>query len=297
MNIDDVYQIKLEQLKNNMSILPDKPEENHSNTLNALWMAAANNPISVTRATHIKLPELSAGQISDLDDLINKRLSGVPLAHLTGRQSFMGIEMLAGPEALIPRKETEILATTVIDVLSNIKNKMPIIIDVCTGAGNIAVTIAKTYKCQRIYAADISQQAIELAKRNAIYLQLDKQIDFLCGDLLEPFKSQQIDDSVDLITCNPPYISSSKVSNMAEEISVYEPSLAFDGGAFGVNLIRRLITDANIYLKKGGYLIFEVGLGQAAIIIKQVEKSNIYENIISIDDQQANPRVIVAQKI
>ena len=296
MNIEKVYQEKLEILSSKMTVLPDKPEENHSNTLTALWMAAANIPVSVVKTENLVLPELTKEQFSVLEDLISKRIKNVPLAHLTGRQSFMGIEMLAGPGALVPRQETEILATTAIKILNEMALPEPIIVDACTGAGNIAVSIAYNIENGQIFAADISCEAIELAKKNAQFLKLNHRIEFSCGDLLDPLNEKGLDGRVDLLTCNPPYISSSKVPDMPNEISSFEPSLAFDGGAFGINLIRRLITDAGRFIRKGGYLVFEVGLGQAETIKKQVQKSDIYENIISINDHQGNPRVIVAQK-
>ncbi len=99
---------------------------------------AAGTPVSVLKAERNELPELSAHDLVKLEELIIKREEGVPLAHLTGRQSFMGMEMLAGPEALIPRKETEILGYTAIEILKQVSAEDPFVIDVCTGVGNIA---------------------------------------------------------------------------------------------------------------------------------------------------------------
>jgi len=204
--------------------------------------------------------------------------------------------MLAGPEALIPRRETEILGNTALEILSNIALSNPVIIDVCTGAGNIALAIANKVSNCKIYAADLSDDAVQLASKNANFLNLSEKIDFFCGDLLEPLNTLGLESTINLITCNPPYISSSKVSDMPTEISSFEPSLAFDGGAFGVNLIRRLINDAHKFLANDGYLVFEVGLGQAGIIGKQIEKSGLYQDINLYNDHDNNPRVISAKK-
>lgn len=295
--MEDIFNKYLTQLSKKLSILPDKDEETPVNTLKALWLVAAGTPVSVLKAEGYKLPELSAHDLVKLEELIIKRVGDVPLAHLTGRQSFMGMEMLAGPEALIPRKETEILGYTAIELLKQISAENPYVIDVCTGAGNIALVIADSIKSSKVYAADLSDDAVKLAKKNADFLELSSRVEFHCGDLLVPFESADLYEKIHLLTCNPPYISTSKVSGMPDEISKFEPSLAFDGGAFGVNLIRRLIIDAEKFLCTDGFLAFEVGLGQGDIIKKQVEKSAIYTNIKTVNDVSGNPRVVVAQKI
>lgn len=293
----DLFNEYLTQLEKKISILPDKIEETPVNTLKALWLAAVGTPVSVLEAEGCNLPELSDHDLVKLDELIAKRVEGVPLAHLTGRQSFMDMEMLAGPEALIPRKETEILGYAAIEALQKVQSENIYVIDVCTGAGNIALAIAYSIKNSKVYAADLSEDAVRLAKKNADFLELTSQVEFYCGDLLSPFESFNLYEKIRLITCNPPYISTSKVSAMPDEISKFEPSLAFDGGAFGVNLIRRLIVDAEKFLCKDGVLAFEVGLGQGGVIKKQVEKLAMYKNIQTVNDDSGNTRVILAQKI
>ena len=295
--MNDIFNKYLAQLSEEISILPDKHEETPVNTLKALWLATAGTPVSVLKAEGCELPELSTHDIAKLEELIKKRIENVPLAHLTGRQSFMGIEMLAGPEALIPRKETEILGYTAIEILKQISAEKFYVIDVCTGVGNIAFSIANSVKNSKIYAADLSEDAVKLAKKNADFLGVSSQVVLYSGDLLEPFESIDLYEKIHLLTCNPPYISTSKVSGMHDEISKFEPGMAFDGGAFGINLIRRLIVDAEKFLCTGGFLVFEVGLGQGDIIKKQVEKSAIYTNIKTVNDDSGNPRVVVAQKI
>ncbi len=130
-----------------------------------------------------------------------------------------------------------------------------------------------------------------------IFLGFASRVEFYCGDLLEPLDALDLYGKVHLLTCNPPYISTSKVSGMPDEISKFEPSLAFDGGIFGVNLIRRLILDTGRFLCKDGFLAFEVGLGQGDLIKKQLEKSSMYKNIKTVKDDSGKPRVVVAQKV
>ena len=294
-----IFDRYLEKLSDNMSILPDKSEETPYNTLKALWLAAAGESVSVVNAEKADLPALSDDALSELEEMVNRRLNNVPLAHITGRQSFMGMEMLAGPDALIPRKETEILGNAAIQILKEISCAVeePHVIDVCTGAGNIALAIANSDGSAKVFAADLSEDAVRLAKQNAEFTGLSSQVEFHCGDLLEPLECLELSEKIHLLTCNPPYISTSRVSDMPDEISEHEPSLAFDGGAFGVNLIRRLISDAEKFLCKGGYLAFEVGLGQGDLIRKQVERSAAYTNIKTVSDDSGNPRVVIAQKI
>ena len=294
---NELFNECLNKISSNISILPDKPEETPSNTLKALWLKASGISASVLKSEDIPLPELSDEQVDKLSNLIDKRLEGIPVAYLTGRQSFMELEMLAGPEALIPRKETEILGYVSVEILKSLPDTEINVIDVCTGAGNIALALANSASNAKVYASDLSEEAVELARKNADFLGLSEQTEFLSGDLLEPFTNLDLYKKVSLLTCNPPYISSSKVAEMPDEISDFEPSLAFDGGAFGVNLIRRLITDAEKFLCTGGYLAFEVGLGQGTVVKKQVEKSSIYSNIKIVNDELGQPRVITAQKL
>lgn len=294
---DLTFSLLLKKLEGKLSILPDKSEETTQNTLKALWLMAAGFPVSVLKAESSELPDLSAKDIITLEGLIAKRISGVPIAHLTGRQSFMGMEMLAGQEALIPRKETELLGYTAIQILNDQIDQQPVVVDVCTGAGNIALAIAKSVPNVRVVATDLSADAVRLAESNATHLNLSSLVSFYCGDLLAPIEALGLHGKVNLITCNPPYISTSKVSEMPEEISSFEPGLAFDGGAFGINLIRKLVAEASYYLANKGHLVFEVGEGQGQMIKKLVEKFDAYSSVQTISDSQDKPRVIVAQKI
>ena len=293
---EKLYSTRLRLLQNKLTVLPDKAEETAENTLHALWSTATGNPISVMQSASIKLQNLSEQQLFILDELIDKRLTGQPLAYLTGRQSFMGMIMLARKDALIPRKETEILASAAINVANEFTPDSITIIDVCTGAGNIALAIAKHCSHVNVYAADLSEEATILARENAEFLGLSSRVKFMSGDLLSPFIVLSLQGKVSLITCNPPYISTSKVSAMPTEISSHEPKLAFDGGAFGINLIKRLITEADELLTDDGVLVFEVGHGQAAMISKLVEKSGIYTKVETVADPAGHPRVIIARK-
>ena len=292
----DIYNSRLGLLREKLSILPDKTEETPDNTLKALWSTAAGNPVSVIQANDIVPTVLSDSQIKTLDELLAKRIQGIPLAYLTGRQSFMGLVMLTRNDALIPRKETEILATTAIAIANKYLPATITVIDTCTGAGNIALAIASHCPHAHVLASDLSEQAAILARENAEHLGLAARVTFFSGDLLAPFNTPDLQGKVSLLTCNPPYISSAKVTDMPAEISSHEPRLAFDGGAFGINLIKRLVSEADSLLSATGTLVFEVGFGQAVMIKKLVEKTGLYTQVDTVNDTAGHPRVIIARK-
>ena len=296
MNNDELYTNLLERFNTELKVLKDKPEETSASTLKALWLTASGHPISAQAAESEKLPDLNAEQTEDLLKLIERRFAGEPLAHLTGRQQFMGIELLAGPEALVPRKETELLGKVAIQYLNKISNERDslTVIDVCTGAGNLAISYAINEPKAKIYAADLSAEAVSLAKKNAEYHNLESQVEFTESDLLAAYESGEFFNKVDLLTCNPPYISSGKVEVMDEEISSHEPGLAFDGGPFGIKILQRLMKEAPKYLRAGGCLMFELGLGQGELIIKRIEKMNLYKEVLSVKNDDGDIRVVVA---
>ncbi len=291
-----LYKECLVRLEDNLATLPDKPEETSATTLAALWCAAAGIPLSVESAATQPLAELDEEQQGRLTGFIEQRLAGVPLAHITGRQQFMGIELLAGAEALIPRKETEILGLAALRLLREMDNNMetPRVMDVCTGAGNLAVSLALQCPGCTVFASDLSVDAVSLARKNVKFHHLSDRVSILAGDLFAPFDSVEFYETVDLLTCNPPYISTAKVGDMDQEISEHEPSLAFDGGSFGIKILHRLIKEAPMYMKKGGWLAFEVGLGQGNTLIKRMRKKYSYSQVVPVTDDNGDIRVILA---
>jgi release factor glutamine methyltransferase len=158
--------------------------------------------------------------------------------------------------------------------------------------GNIACLIAYHVSDAFVYASDLSPEAVGLAKRNAEFLNIDSRMEFRCGDLLKPFEEEQFYSKLDLITCNPPYISSTQVDAMNTQIKNHEPRLAFDGGPFGINILQKLISDIHRFLTPGGYFAFEVGLGQGEFFMKRLQKSPHYFDIDTLADNAGNIRVL-----
>lgn len=222
---------------------------------------------------------------------------GTPLAHLTGRQRFMGLELLSSPEALIPRKETEILATAAIEkILHAAEKQRALVMDVCTGCGNIALACAAAVPNARVLAADLSEQAVSLAGRNAREHGLSGRVEFHCGDLFAPFQTPEFIGQVDVITCNPPYISTAKVSKMPREIAGHEPQLAFNGGPLGVSILMRVITHGPALLKRGGWLGFEVGMGQGPAMERRLRESDVFSQVETCTDAANHIRALFGQK-
>lgn len=291
----DLHRRQLEQL---LDFLPDKPEENATSTVAALWLAAAGQPASAQRAMQVALPALAAVQYVQFETLIARRLAGVPLAHLTRRQQFMGVEMLAGPAALVPRKETELLAAAAVELARRRLDELSgcVVVDACTGSGNVALAVAHQLGDVSVYGSDLSEDAVALANDNARHLELGSRVQFFCGDLLAAFESRQFLEGVDVLTCNPPYINSAKVGRMPSEIVDHEPRLAFDGGALGISVLMRLIRDAPRFLRKGGWLAFEVGSGQGKAMIKRLRSNSGYAEVRSALDEAGTVRVVMARR-
>jgi len=294
---DDFYDAMLAHIVGRFVPLPDKPEETPETTLHALWHFAAGEPQSVEAAMQRDLPGLSADGTDELRRAVDRRLSGVPLAHITGRQRFLGIDFFAGPDALVPRKETEILGGV---ALKHIATLLPErgdlrIADICTGSGNLAIALALRAPRCTVEATDISVPALRLAHLNAAHHKVGDRVTLRDGDLFGGFAGAGFESSFDLIVANPPYISSGKLKAMASEIAEHEPALAFDGGGFGLSIVGRLIKEAPIYLKPQSWLCFEVGAGQGAHMRTSLERVGAYDLIETADNEAGQIRVLAAR--
>src|SRR3954466_11786328 len=233
----------LQEVQRFWTPLPDKPEETPEGLLAALWNTACGTPLSVDRASSAPLPALDDAAQARLRELLERRKSGVPLAHLTERQTFLGLEFLAGPDALIPRKETEILGRAALAKIGCMaKKRGPLmVIDVCTGSANLARAYAYYEPQARVYASDLSPEAVRLARKNCEFMGLNKRGAVEIRDLLDAFEAPPDLRQCHFLSCNPPYISAAKVKEMHPEISRHEPEAAFNGGAHGGGLLLELL--------------------------------------------------------
>lgn len=294
-----IYEGFLAILKKDLIILSDKEEENAHNTISALWHTAAGNPVSPIQAEKMELPQLLPSQISVLEGYIQSRLQGTPLAHLTERQNFMNLDFILNRNHYIPRKETELLARTAIDTISNnyTKKEKISVIDLCTGIGTVALAIAHYSENTFVFGSDIHKPAIDAAQINAKHFSLDHRVTFFNADMFDPFELLSLKNKVNLVVSAPPYISTAKVKNMASEIANHEPKEAFDGGPFGLSIFIILITIAPEYLIINGYLIMECGLGQGEFLADRIEANERYGSVVKIYDDNGNIRVLKTKKV
>ena len=202
---------------------------------------------------------------------------------------FLGVEIEAGPGALVPRAETELCGRTAIAKLDGLA--APTIVDVCCGTGNLACAIATAVPGARGWALDLTDGCVALARANVARLGLADRIEVAQGDLFAPISHVR---NVDLITCNPPYISTSKLATRDDLAA--EPSEAFDGGPYGVTIHQRVAKDALALLRAGGWLVMELGLGQERQLKIVLERARGYDSIDFVADEHGAPRVVAARR-
>lgn len=275
---------------------PDKPEETPHSLLHALWHLAMGASHSAEQARKVVLPPLDHASLERLRDLIAVRRSGRPLAHLTQRQHFLGLELLAGPEALIPRRETEILARAVLAKLKGMaaEGQRPRVLDLCTGSGNLALAYAYHEPAAYVHGSDISAPALALARRNAVHLGLEERVGFSQGDMFAPFERDD-GQQWDVLSCNPPYLPSAKLAELPVEIAAYEPGLAFDGGHYGIVCLAGLIANAPRFLKPSSWLAFEVGRGQGEPLATRLRLHPAFCEVETHADEAGSIRAILAR--
>ncbi|HKP87345.1 MAG TPA: peptide chain release factor N(5)-glutamine methyltransferase [Blastocatellia bacterium] len=243
----------------------------------------------------------SEGQIDEAQyqaylRLVDRRAAGEPLQYITGHQEFYRLDFIVNSNALIPRPETEFLVEQVIKLARAADENAPLIVDVGTGSGCIAVAIAANITGARIVATDISGAALEVARKNAERHGLGARIEFVEGDLLEPLARLRLESAVDFLASNPPYVEQSRPEMVQREVREWEPHEALFGGADGLNFYRRLLADGLNYVKPGGYLVCEIGYSQLCAISDLIARSS-WELIDVTCDLQGIPRTITARKM
>lgn len=235
-------------------------------------------------------PEPSAfGQ--QFDTLVARRLAREPLAYITGRREFWGREIEVSPAVLIPRPETELIVEQALKRLPNREAPLDIA-DVGTGSGCLAIALALERPRSRILAIDVSDPALEVARRNAKRQAVSGQIEFTRGDLLNGVTRE-----FDLIVSNPPYVPERDRSTLQPEVRDHEPPAALFAGTDGLSVIRALAGQAANHLKPHGALIFEFGFGQAGEIRRLISTTVGLALVDLVNDLQAIPRIAVAQKV
>lgn len=206
-------------------------------------------------------------------ELISERSKGKPVQYITGRQEFMGLDLYIKEGVLIPRPDTEIVVEKVIELAGSTKGLN--IIDMCTGTGAIAVSLAVYLKNSKVYAVDISETALECCRVNIEKLGLNDRVEIIKSDLFASVNNE-LSGQIDIIVSNPPYIPREEIKQLKINVKGYEPFLALDGGEDGLEFYRRISRDGQKYLKKGGILAFEIGYEQGADVKNIMKESGYY---------------------
>lgn len=204
---------------------------------------------------------LTAAQASDFRAGVERRAAGEPFQYIAGRQEFYGLEFEVSPAVLIPRPETELLVEKALELLKGVD--APLLCDVGTGSGCIAVTLLHERRDARGYALDISPAALKVAARNAARHGAGKRLRLLASDCFEALRSDEHRGlCFDLVASNPPYVPESDIEGLQQEVREHEPRIALTPGGDGLSVVRRLVAEAPEFLKPGGHLLLEIGFNQ-----------------------------------
>lgn len=226
--------------------------------------------------------------------LLAERVAGAPLQYLLGQREFYGLQLAVNGAVLIPRPETEVLVETALEIMGDLGTVLAA--DLGTGSGAIAIAVAVALPQARVLAVDISAAALGVAWANAGYHGVLKQLRFFCGDLTGPLAVAGYRGRLDIILSNPPYIPQGDLALLQREVRDYEPRLALDGGVDGLYYYRRLAREAAAFLRPGGFLVVEVGAGQAPTVEALLAGEGVYRLEPAVPDLAGIPRVVVARK-
>lgn len=269
-------QLKTARLRLEAAGVPDA-------AVDAAWMLGA---VLHMKALEVRVQgdkPLAAEQEAAFEALLLRRIAREPLQYILGDTDFMGLRILTRSPVLIPRNDTELLCLKALERLRPGDR----VLDLCTGSGAIAVSLAVLSPGISVDASDISPEALLLARDNAALHQAN--VNFLEGDLFGPWHGQQYD----MICCNPPYIPRGELSGLQAEVR-REPMLALDGGDDGLDFYRRLIKQAPQHLKVQGHLLLEMGDGQGTRLASMLAFD--FNEILIYDDMAGLPRLLAARR-
>lgn len=225
--------------------------------------------------------EVSDNNVESYLNKINDIKNGMPIQYITNKQEFMKLNFYVDKNVLIPQPDTEILVEKAIEICNNHGNDIKIL-DLCTGSGAIGISIAKNIKNAKVYATDIKNTVIDIAKQNAKQNNVDN-IEFIVSDMFENIQEKDFD----IIVSNPPYIETDVIKTLPTEVR-NEPIIALDGGKDGLKFYKIILSEYKKYLKKDGYLLLEIGYNRAKSVGELINL-----NYSIIEDLAGNDRVII----
>lgn len=227
--------------------------------------------------------ELNISNINKYKEDIQKLANSIPIQYIINKQEFMGLEFYVDKNVLIPQPDTEILVEEAIKICNTYSGDIKVL-DLCTGSGAIGISIGKYVKNAKVYATDISDEAINIAKKNAKQNNVNN-IEFIISDMFDNIK----ETNFDIIVSNPPYIETDVIPLLSEEVKK-EPIIALDGGKDGLKFYKIILSEYKKYLESEGYLLLEIGYDQAKSVGKLI---NSNYNIIK--DLAGNDRVVIVE--
>lgn len=242
---------------------------------------------------HFEMPVFQE-HLTPFRELIKKRIAHTPVSYLTNRKEFMSLDFYVDERVLIPRPETEQLVETILTAETRDCQRL---LELGTGSGVIATSLAVQHPEWEIVATDISESALAVARQNAETHACAARIKFVAGDLFEPIEAIHANGSAqfDWIVCNPPYIKNTERDTLRPDVRDYEPEIALFGGEDGLDVIRRLIAEAPKYLAPSGKLILEIGATQADTVRVLLETESAYETYELFKDYAEKERVVLAK--
>lgn len=213
-----------------------------------------------------------------------------------GSVVFLGMDLLVARGALVPRRETELLATTAIALVAASGVGSPRVIDMCCGAGNLACAIAHHAATAQVWASDLTDACVDLARTNAERVGVSDRVTGRQGDLFEALADCGLQGTADVVVCNPPYISEKRLESDRTELLELEPQEAFAAGPYGISIHQRVIRDALRFLRPGGALCVEIGAGQGRQVEALFKRSKGYDEVRAASDANGEPRVIIGRR-
>lgn len=214
----------------------------------------------------------------------------------SGRVTFMDVELMVGAGTLVPRSETELLARTAVSLLRDLETGNPRVVDMCCGAGNLACAIARHVESARVWACDLTGPSVELATRNADFCGVSGRMSVHQGDLFDSLRGLGLEGEIDMVVCNPPYISEQRLETERAPLLELEPREAFAAGPYGIALHQRVVRESAPFLRAGGVLLVEVGLGQDRQVRMLFERSKVYEDIQVVHTEAGEARVVSGRR-
>ncbi len=245
---------------------------------------------------YTRFEEVPAEQVlTPFRALVKQAATGQPIAYLTGAKEFFALSFEVSPDVLIPRPETEILVERTIDLVRKSAAPAAAILDLGTGSGCIAISLARHLPDVRLFASDVSEAALLVARRNAARHAVAARIEFRAGDLFEPWSVSAGDGNpapFDIIVCNPPYVATVGAP-VARNVRAFEPHGALFAGPDGLDVIRRVVAAAPRWLKAGGHLLLEIGYDQARRVRELLARPG-WQDIVTYRDGAGHERVVHA---